>query len=502
MAKQVILFLIWQLASMVQGQAAPSLGKWDPPIDLKLVAAAAFIVPETGKVVAFAASARTDFLAKGNTFTVSYDPVTGDITERDVRETGHDMFCPGLSLDFNGRAIVTGGNDNLPTTIYEPATDDWTKAVDMNIKRGYQSQTTLSNGKTFMIGGSWTPPEDRGGKEGEIFDPATGKWTVLADCPVAPMLTNDTEGVFRADNHAWLFAWKDAAVFQAGPSKAMNWYGTGGTGSTNAAGLRADDEDSMCGVAVMFDAANGKIFTAGGSPDYENSEATSNAHLITIGNSGTAPTVLKLTSMTSARAFANGVVLPDGKVFVTGGQSFAKTFTDTTAIFEPELWDPETEKFTILPPHKTPRTYHSIAILLLDGRVFTGGGGLCGAECNTNHLDAEIYSPGYLFNSDGTAATRPVINTISAGTIVLGTTINVVTDSPATKFSFMRYGSTTHTVNTDQRRLPLEFKETAANTYDVVIPGDAGIALPGFWMIFAINAAGVPSIAKTVKLTL
>lgn len=100
----------------------------------------------------------------------------------------------------------------------------------------------------------------------EIYDVARNTWTLLPGCPVAPMLTNDQDGVFRQDNHAWLFGWKEGTVFQAGPSSAMNWYSTTGNGGQKSAGKRASDPDSMDGNAVMYDAANGKIVTMGGSP--------------------------------------------------------------------------------------------------------------------------------------------------------------------------------------------------------------------------------------------
>lgn len=67
---------------------------------------------------------------------------------------------------------------------------------------------------------------------------------------------------------AMLFGWKGATIFQAGPSKAMNWYGTNGTGSHGAAGPRVGDGDAMCGNAVMYDATAGKILVIGGSIDY------------------------------------------------------------------------------------------------------------------------------------------------------------------------------------------------------------------------------------------
>ena len=278
----------------------------------------------------------------------------------------------------------------------------------------------------------------------------------------------------------------------------MNWYGTTGTGSTTPAGTRAADPDSMCGNAVMYDAVAGKILTLGGSPNYQDSTATTNAHIITIGNPGTTATVAKVASFSQARAFANAIVLPDGKVLVAGGQSYAVPFTDTNAAMNPELYDPATNTWTVLATQNVARTYHSVVLLMPDATVFIGGGGLC-TDCATNHFDAQIYSPPYLFTSSGARATQPKINTVSATTVRVGTSITVTTDSTVTKFSLIRYGSATHTVDTDQRRIGYTANGTS-NT--LTLPSDSGVALPGYWMLFAVNAAGVPSIAKTILVTL
>ena len=296
------------------------------------------------------------------------------VSEADITVTDHDMFCPGMSLDADGRAIVTGGSDASLTSAFRPSVDTWIPLANMNIARGYQAQTICSDGRTFTIGGSWNGP--LGGKNGEIYDGPSNTWTLLPGCPVAPMLTNDQQGIFRQDNHGWLFGWKDGYVFQAGPSSAMNWYGTSGSGSQTGAGKRGTDPDSMNGNAVMYDAVNGKILTVGGAPSYGPSTATSNAHIITIGAPNTTPTVQSINPMWYARAFANAVVLPDGQVFITGGQLQAMPFTDTTAVFISEIWNPTTTKFVRTASHAVPRTYHSVALLMLDGRVFTSGGGM------------------------------------------------------------------------------------------------------------------------------
>jgi len=256
----------------------------------------------------------------------------------------------------------------------------------------------------------------------------------------------------------------------------------------------------MNGNAVMFDAVNGKIFTAGGAPNYQDSYATSNAYIITIGTPNTNPTVTKLPNMQNTRAFANSVILPNGKIMVTGGENYAVPFSDDTAVLTPELYDPVANTWTTLPAHTVPRTYHSIALLMIDGRVFTGGGGLCG-ECTTNHEDAQIYTPAYLYTTVGTLATRPVITSAPSG-VQIGTNFVITTNSAVSSFSFIKFGSATHSVDTDQRRIAFTPISTSGTSYTFTMPGDAGIAMPGYWMFFALNSAGVPSVAATIRVTI
>ncbi|KAI9788253.1 MAG: hypothetical protein M1816_007019 [Peltula sp. TS41687] len=474
---------------------ASGLGRWGPTIDFPIVPAAAALSSD-GKVVTWSAFSPSTFVGGngGMTVTATYDPSIKKVTQRTVSNTNHDMFCPGISIAGNGLLVVTGGN-NAPKTSLRNSGDTWTAGADMKLARGYQSSATTSDGRVFTIGGSWSGPA--GGKDGEIYNPAANTWTLLPGCPVAPMLTADAQGVFRSDNHAWIFGWKGGSVFQAGPSKAMNWYGTAGTGSRTGAGTRAADSDSMCGNAVMYDAPAGKILTAGGSPNYQGSQASRNAHIITIGAVNQNPTVQSLMPLWFARIFANAVVLPDGQVFITGGHTFGNPFSDDNSILTPELWNPATTQFVKMAPNSIPRNYHSVALLLLDGTVFVGGGGLCDS-CSTNHFDAQIYTPPYLLNGDGSLRSRPVISSLSTTSIAVGGTLSVKTNSPVTKMSLVRHGSSTHTVNTDQRRIPLTLQSAGTNTYNVVVPSDPGIALPGYWMLFAIDSAGVPSIAKSI----
>ncbi|KAF5002023.1 hypothetical protein FGRMN_634 [Fusarium graminum] len=486
------------------------VGKWGPTLDFPVIPVAGAVEPLSGKVIVWSAYRYDAFQGTtprgGFTLTSIWDPKTNIISERRVDNNKHDMFCPGISMDGEGQIVVTGGNDAKKTTILD--TDgNWVPGPDMQIARGYQASATTSDGRVFTIGGSWSGP--RGGKNGEIYDPKAKTWTSLPKCLVGPMLTKDKEGVYKADNHGWLFGWKKGSVFQAGPSTAMNWYYTdrGTQGNTKAAGTRRIngkiDPDSMNGNAVMFDAVKGKILTFGGATSYQQAPATANTHVLTIDQpGGIAQTALVGANGQGrhARVFHTSVVLPDGNVFITGGQSFSYPFTDTNSQLEPEMFLSSSNSFIAQQPNTIPRNYHSMSLLLPDATVFNGGGGLCGG-CKSNHFDAQIFSPQYLFDGNGNLATRPKINGVSANTAKIGSTITVTTNSAIKSASLIRYGTATHTVNTDQRRIPLALTGAGTNKYSFKIPNDSGIALPGYWMLFVLNNAGVPSVASTIKVT-
>lgn len=481
----------WSSAAEVDLMTAPTSvlggGAWGAPIVFPLVPAAAAVLPN-GRVLTWASyvADNAGLAGQGKTESATVDIATGVVSARTISNTGHDMFCPGLSLLADGSVLVQGGGDSDKASRYDPASDAWSIASPLAIPRGYQSSVTLGDGSVFSIGGSWSG--GYGGKNGELWTP-TGTH-LLPGAPVAPILTADIGGIFRQDNQAWLFAWTGDRVFHAGPSRATGWYGTAGDGSWTPTGNRGTDADAMNGMAVMYD--TGKILTTGGAPDYSDSVASARTHLIDL--SGASPVVTEVDPMRNARAFANAVVLPDGTVLIVGGQGYAKPYTDATAVLRPELWDPTSRTFTELAAMAVPRTYHSWAVLLPDARVLAGGGGLCGT-CETNHKDAEIFTPPYLV---GAEATRPVI-TAAPMTAALGSTVAVTTDRAVAAYSLVRMSSATHSVDTDQRRISLPVASRVGNTARLTLPGDAGVLVPGSWMLFAMDDQGVPSIAATIR---
>lgn len=135
---------------------SPSKGLWINTVDFPIVPAAAAMLPN-GKVLLWSAYKLDEFGgSNGFTQTAIWDPATGASTQRTITNTQHDMFCPGISMDFNGRVIVTGGSNAEKTSIYDPTADAWIAGPNMKIARGYQSTATTSEGKVFNIGGSWS----------------------------------------------------------------------------------------------------------------------------------------------------------------------------------------------------------------------------------------------------------------------------------------------------------------------------------------------------------
>lgn len=467
-------------------------GRWAPRVALSMVPAAAAHLPD-GRILMWSAFDRLEFGGdNGRTYTQIYDPVSGNVSEKLVSNTGHDMFCPGIANLPDGRIHVSGGSSASSTSLFDPATGSWSATTPMNIARGYQGAVTLASGDVFTLGGSWSG--GWGNKDAEVWTGPQGPWRRLAAIQAQTILTQDSDGVYRADNHGWFFAGPGGRVFHAGPSKEMHWFDLQGHGAVTSAGLRGNDDHAMNGNAVMFDTH--RILTLGGAPDYQNRWATSAAHVIDI--EANPVKVRAVASMAYARAFHNSVVLPDGQVMVIGGQTYPVVFSDDRAILAPELWNPSTETFRTVAPMRLARVYHSIALLLPDGRVLSGGGGLCGG-CATNHPDLQIYSPPYLFKQDGTAARRPVIRSAPTQASV-GSSLAVITDAAVNRFALVRMSSVTHSVNNEQRRVPLNFTTQSSTQYTVQLPASHDVLVPGYYMLFALNDRGVPSMASTVRI--
>jgi hypothetical protein len=148
------------------------------------------------------------------------------------------------------------------------------------------------------------------------------------------------------------------------------------------------------------------------------------------------------------------------------------------------------------------RVYHSTTLLLPDGRVLSSGSGEGdGVTYGSSELTAQIFTPPYLFNADGTPATRPVIGSAPAR-VSYGQTITVETPDAGSvsRGTLIRLSSVTHAFNESQLFYPLTFTAGGTGTLQAAAPPTPNLAPPGPYLLFLVNGRGVPSTASIVTL--
>ena len=194
--------------------------------------------------------------------------------------------------------------------------------------------------------------------------------------------------------------------------------------------------------------------------------------------------------VTGGRKLFNATLLADGTVLVTGGSRGTEdpNTKSTNPAYESELWDPATGTWTQMASLTKIRTYHSIALLLPDGRVLSAGG-----VFGTN--SAEIYSPPYLFRGS-----RPTITSAPAG-ITYGQSFFVGTPNATSisQVTFIALGSVTHGFNMGQHISRPSFSQ-ATGGLNVTAPSNPNNTPPGYYMLFILNSNGIPSVAKIVQI--
>jgi hypothetical protein len=286
-----------------------------------------------------------------------------------------------------------------------------------------------------------------------------------------------------------MFVAPNGKVFYAGENNPSRYLDFTGTGSWTTVGNRMVANRSY-GSAVMYEP--GKILYAGGGV----SGPTNTAEVIDLNQS--TPAWRFTGSMAFARHQTNATILPDGTVLVTGGTSGPGKANTGAAVHAAELWNPATEQWTTLASNQIVRVYHSTSILLPDARVLHSGSGDGGGT--PQELNAEIFSPPYLFNADGSSATHPTIASAPA-TIGYGESFSVQTPDAASiaKVTLIRLGAATHAFDQNQRFNNLNFSGDA-NGLTVTSPANPNLAPPGHYMLFVLNRLGVPSVAKIVHL--
>jgi hypothetical protein len=413
-----------------------------------------------------------------------FDPQTGTVTTQPV---SWDMFCNGMVVLADGRAFINGGtlqydpfHGELRSAVYDLTAGAFTDVQSMAHGRWYPTVTTLGDGTVMTFSGL----SESGGTNTtvEIYSVSTG-WSAQIGSPFTPPL------------YPRMHLLPDGKVFYSGATTQSRLFDpatktwSGVIASTNYSGTRTYGTSVLLPLTPVNNYKPVVMIMGGGNP------STATTELIDL--SAASPIWTYGPSMSQPRIEMNGTILPNGKILALGG---SLNDEDTgTASLNADLYDPATHTFSSAGSNAFARLYHSNSLLLPDGTVWFAGGN---PSRGTYEQHMEIYSPAYLFNPDGTLAARPAITGVPASGIGYGSAFQVQTPDAANISSvvLMRPGAPTHAFDMEQRLVAMNFT-AGSGLLNVTAPPNGNVAPPGYYMLFILNSAGVPSAAQFVKLT-
>jgi hypothetical protein len=485
-----------------------------------------------------------------------WNPDTGAVTNIPL---GRNLFCSHHCLLGDGQLFVAGGQFPVPLLagganrdlhLFDPAARSWTRIQpDMPVGRWYPTCATMPDGKVLVISGNNADFAGPGGIQNslQIFDPLapanpprSGRAPLETTFPLyhlfpfAHVLPSSelfvhwkrTTALYNPGAKAWTrTGWP---LFQAGLGTTVHPVSRTGPGPGTSLLLPLQPKRDPATGTVAYPA--GRVMILGGStlegePDpaspppvpgevYRDANgdellnrqtpATNTAEIIDLDDPypqqwrPTAP-------MAQRRVMPDSVLLPDGKVLVLLGANFGRSggfmihfgasWGATNPANEAEIYDPATESWETMCRMATTRLYHATAALLPDARVVVAGhdGFLNAPPFTTSEYRLEIFSPPYLFRGP-----RPTILQGPASLTYSQRFFVRTDDADIASAALLRYSSVTHQTNTDQRYVGLDF-QAVGNGLWLTAPPNGGVAPPGFYMLFLVNTAGVPSVARPVR---
>ncbi len=449
-----------------------------------------------------------------------------------------DLFCAGHALTNDGRLVTVGGTqswksltkDKYDSTAYvftglAYATvfdgQGWRRVTHNMIgqtpngqpRRWYPTVTRLPGGRLLVTSGNdEVYPVNRVNLSAEIFNPADETWSMASAFGQVPLeiwnhdythmvLLPKPIGGYQALSfgemgipvlHGVLspIPWKvrrtnprpGSEAFQAARIANGNQWSSdlapNSGASTVPLPIRVNDGE--------WGYANGSVLIAGGAMDTAHAE---NIDVYDPVADAWHPSI----TTGIARHHTDTVCLPDGRILILGGEGMGVSalvagYVDPAQNF---AYSQGTGDSTEL------RAYHGVAILLPDGRVLFGGGRGADDAPWSEKPNFRYYYPNYMFSP------RPVIASAPA-TIGINAAFSITTNGKApAEIVLMGLGSFTHCFDQNQRHVQLRLSSVtttgSSHVASVIGPPDRTTAPPGHYLLFALDGARIPSVAKIVR---
>jgi hypothetical protein len=428
-----------------------------------------------------------------------WDPTGTAQSSITVQDINYDVFCSGTTALPDGRPLVIGGTSDYSfkgdkrASIFDPANKQFVQSQGMVDGRWYGTATTLGDGRVMAFSGL----NLSGGTNNtvEIYDlrDAGAGWTSPVNAPFSPPL------------YPRMFLLPDGKVFYTGQGSGGNsgfsWIfdPVGGIWAQSAGTTFNRSYGSSVILPLLPPSYTPKVMNFGGG-----SPATSSTEIIDL--SAASPSWNPGPNMSTGRIQMNAIILPNGKVLAEGG-SLNNESPDTPGKLA-DVYDPVTQSFSSGGTASYSRLYHSTALLLPDATVFSMGSNP--GSRGSFQPAIEIYTPPYLFDAKDRLITtnRPRITGVTPGVIGYNSSFFVTYTSTSAIVSavLVRPGSVTHAFDMDQRLIGLcgptpQPPCTGSSTLSLTSPLNGNIAPPGYYMLFLLDSAGVPSTAKFIQLS-
>ncbi|WP_412075062.1 galactose oxidase-like domain-containing protein [Streptomyces xanthophaeus] len=412
---------------------------------------------------------------------------------------GHAYLPNGMVAVFGGNVGGKGGSGAKLSFVFDPWTETWYRNRDMAVGRWYPSAVTGPDGRQIIMSGQ----SERGtGTPTPVVErfPALGHpvpWRPY-DIPLdVPSQRLRSQAPFRND-YPHLFSMRDGLIYGLGRDADQQWAFDPVKDVRTDLPRRPADFRGY-GSAVPLPAGfrgPDSVLVLGGDPRDPHTYRLSGGRWTT----------------EEPRAFGRTqdatLILPDGTLLTVNGALDTRDYGNGP--FNPKA-DPKYRQIELRdvrgrwklgPAQRLPRGYHSNALIMPDGRMMVTGDELQQIANDPDIRDGmdgsiELYEPAYLHRGS-----RPALDRAPAGELGYDTPFQVRSSTPeAVKRAVLLAPTTvTHSVNTSQRHLELRFTGTDGDTIGLRTPPSAADAPPGYYMLFLLDAKGVPSKAKWVKL--
>ncbi|MEV0113375.1 galactose oxidase-like domain-containing protein [Streptomyces sp. NPDC050844] len=481
-----------------------------------------------------------------------------------------NVFCGGHAHLPDGKLLVAGGHvdpahldldDAVGVHVYDPnAANAWSRPAVMGVRRWYPAVTTMPDGRMLIAGGSRTAPAHEAAKNDlpkgywnqinndyQIYNPADGSLTPRSEARrlIDPELLASPKDKLAAypnvfvlpgktatslplvalveTNRAWLYQY-DKAKGDAPLVLAPAVYTMRGKGSRSY-----PTYGSNVLLPLKPGAGKHRILVVGGQHEgqtkhrditYEQ-KSTATAEILDV--DAFQPLSRQKgwrrieRGMKHPRVLCDSTLMADGTVLVSGGTEKGWGDMNRVPVLASEIFDPVSETFRLADSALTDRRYHSVALLQPDGTVLKAGstGGFA-HDPDTNeslfdeHTTAERYYPPYLYRGP-----RPAITAV-AGANDAWTTLGYDTEvalqargvglDAQSKVALIRFGSTTHGNNMDQRYVWLRTTAQDSDAYErwtiqFRTPETSAVAPAGDYMLVVVDSTGVPSSSRFVHLS-